>query len=640
MPSVSPAVSAIDVAALGFKAGLEVHQRLDTRKLFCNCYCDPNKNDFKESFRLHRRLHAVASELGEMDPTARFEASRSKQFIYLIDPRYSCDVEADEEPPHALNAEALSVVLQASKQLSARVVDLIWVMRKQVLDGSSVSGFQRTALVATDGVLQTPQGNVGISSLCLEEESSGIVENSADSSTYRLDRQGIPLLEIATDPDLKSPAQVKAAALLLGDLLRATAKVQRGLGTIRQDLNVSISGGARVEIKGAQELKVLDKLVENEALRQHHLLQLKTELSIRKVALSSRDFMLVDVTDLLSASPSALIKKSLASGDRCFALKLKGFAGLFKKELMPAHTFGKEIAGYVRQHSTAKGYLHSDEGLQEKYGLSPHDLSALSKALACDAWDLYALCLGPQETCRKALETVFRRCQQALQGVPNETRRAEGETSVFMRPLPGASRMYPETDVLPVAISSQRLSSITAAESLDAKAVRYQKLGLNASLSTQMAKSPKFPLFESLLGAPSLQSEGMPAFIASTLLETAKSLQREGVDAESLAQADWLSLFELVANQVIVKAAVGELIKYRAKSPTSTWLHLVKQHHLHRFSADQLIAAFGTLPKDLPSERKFGEFMKRFRLNAEAQDASGYLNRNPKHSDPWPTGET
>ncbi len=610
----------MDFQKAGFKAGLEVHQRLDTRKLFCDCYADPNKHEFRESRRLHRRLYAVASELGELDPTARFEAGKARQFTYLVDDASSCLVECDEEPPHALNPAALAIALQVAQMLNMRVVDEVYTMRKQVLDGSAVSGFQRTTLVALNGVLETPEGQVPVDTLCLEEESAGIVETREEEAVYRLDRLGIPLLEIATAPSLSSPSHVKNAAEALGSLLRVTAKVQRGLGTIRQDLNVSIAGGARVEIKGAQELKLLPMLAENEALRQQRLLEVKKQLDANPVSLSTRDFVPVDVTELLASSASEFAKKNRSPSSCVLALKLKGFSGFFKRELMPQHTLGREVAGYVKQFSSAKGFLHSDEELQEKYGFSAAEVTSLRKSLECESSDLFALCFGPEALCRKALEVVFRRCQQLLQGVPNETRKAEGPVSVFLRPLPGASRMYPETDVLPIPITTELASSVQAVETAEEKKKRYLALGLNDELSSRMVRSTFFPLFEKLLS-----TKADASFMASTLLETSKALQREGFDTSKLKMEDWRELFALFSQGKVAKAAVPELLKHKTKNPASDFAGLVKRHHLYKFSWDQLQAAFQTLPKGLPPERLFAEFMKRFRLNAEANEVKRLL---------------
>ncbi|MFH1200242.1 MAG: Glu-tRNA(Gln) amidotransferase subunit GatE [Candidatus Micrarchaeota archaeon] len=612
----------MDCASMGFKCGLEIHQRLDTSKLFCNCSCDPNKNQLPPSIRFRRRLRAVASELGELDPTARFEAAKGREFLYLADAATSCLVEADEEPPHALNPDALQIALQACAMLGSQPLDEISVMRKQVLDGSSVSGFQRTALIALGGSIATPGGPVRIASVCLEEESSGIVdEESRDGvAAYRLDRQGIPLIEIATEPDIVSPGQAHGAAVAIGTLLRSLS-VQRGLGTIRQDVNVSISGGARVEIKGAQELNLISKLVENEALRQHSLVSIKAGLSAAGVHLSAHDFILLDVTELFSKTAFAPMSSAIASGGKAIALRLPGFAGFFARELALGHTLGREVAGCVRMHSAAKGFIHSDEDLGKIYGISVREAEQLRRLLGCSKPDLFALCFGPQEVCLSALSAVFRRASAALRGVPKEVRKANGPATVFLRPMPGSARMYPETDVPPVRITPELLDAIAAAlpEQHAGKKKRLLAMGLNDELAGRLVCSKHFALFEKLLA-----TKADPSFIAVTLLETLTSLKRAGVATEKITEAAVTGALLLYSSGKITKSAVAELLKLKASHPHKSAVELVKEHHLHKFTPEQLKAALklvrASAGQTAGKEKLFVEMMKRFRFNVEPSD--------------------
>ncbi len=612
----------MDYASLGFKCGLEIHQRLDTQKLFCNCYSDPNKNQLPPSIRFRRRLRAVASELGEMDRTARFESAKSREFLYLADRQTSCLVEADEEPPHPMNQDALRVALQASLLLGSTPVDEVSVMRKQVLDGSAVSGFQRTALVSIGGSINGPSGAVRISSVCLEEESCGIVdEESRDGvAAYRLDRQGIPLIEIATEPDISSPEQARETAEAIGTLLRSL-KVQRGLGTIRQDVNVSIAGGARVEIKGAQDLKLLPKIVGNEALRQKNLVGIKGALAANNVHLSTRDFAPIDATAVFSNTGFKPMSSALSSGGKALALKLPGFSGVFSRELMPLHSFGREIAGHVRQHSRAKGVIHSDEDLEKNYGITHDEQQRLRRLLGCGERDLFALCFGPEDVCLSALQAVFKRCSEALKRVPSEVRKTTGETTVFMRPMPGAARMYPETDVLPSRITPGLLSSISSSmpEQHADKKRRLRQMGLNDELASKLLRSREYLLFEKLL---STKSE--PSLIAVTLLETVTSLKRMGVATDKINETALSEVLSLYSSGKITKSAVQEMLKLKSAHPHKSAVELVREHHLHKFNADQLNAALKLAGRH-PKERLFVEMMKRFRFNVEPSDLKALL---------------
>jgi len=270
----------LDYKKLNFKCGIEIHQQLDTHKLFCSC---PSLiRDDKPDIIIKRRLRPSAGESGEVDEAALHEFRRGKQFIYQAYSNTTCLVELDEEPPHDVNKEALETALQVALTLNAKVVDRICFMRKTVVDGSNTSGFQRTALIATNGFIETSKGKVKIDTVCLEEEAAKIVKRTEKQDTYNLSRLGIPLIEIATAPDIKDPEHCRETAEKIGMILRSTNKVKRGLGTIRQDVNLSIKNKARVEIKGFQDLRNMPKIIENEVKRHLKLIengeQLKKEV--------------------------------------------------------------------------------------------------------------------------------------------------------------------------------------------------------------------------------------------------------------------------------------------------------------------------------------------------------------------------
>src|SRR3989338_6455224 len=262
------------------KSGLEIHQQLDVGKLFCNCPSILRQD--APDFVIKRKLHAVAGESGEIYKAAAFEAAKEKEFVYEAYNDTTCLVELDEEPPHAINQDALKIALQISLLLNCEIIPVTQIMRKTVIDGSNTSGFQRTLLIARNGYIETPEGRVGIQSIALEEDAARIIRQEGNAVVYRLDRLGIPLIEIATFPDIKTPQQAREAALHLGEILRA-CKVKRGIGTIRQDVNMSIKGGERIEIKGVQEPALIEKTIINETERQKILVKEgKSRLEVRK----------------------------------------------------------------------------------------------------------------------------------------------------------------------------------------------------------------------------------------------------------------------------------------------------------------------------------------------------------------------
>ncbi len=254
-----------DYKKLGLKAGIEIHQQLDTKKLFCEC---PSMLSAEEpDIIVNRRLHAVTGETGKTDIAAEYEHKREREFVYQGYSNSNCEVEFDESPPKEINKEALKIALQISLLLNAKPLEVTQVMRKTVIDGSNTAGFQRTLLIAKEGWIETKQGRIGIQGICLEEDAARIISQNEREVTYRLDRLGIPLVEIATAPDIKNPEQAKEVALHIGEILRA-CKVKRGIGTIRQDVNMSIAGGSRVEIKGVQEPALIQKTIMTEIMRQ------------------------------------------------------------------------------------------------------------------------------------------------------------------------------------------------------------------------------------------------------------------------------------------------------------------------------------------------------------------------------------
>jgi len=405
----------MDYQKLGFRCGLEIHQQLEGKKLFCNCPT-LNLRDSKADIKFERKLRAVAGETGEIDAAAKHEMTKSKKFSYEADSKDCCLVEMDEEPPHEINKEAVDVAVQVALILKAKIVDEIQVMRKTVIDGSNVSGFQRTALVAYDGILETSKGKINIPTICLEEEAAQRINDSKEHTTYRLDRLGIPLIEIGTSPDIKDAKHAKETAEKLGMILRSTGKVKRGLGTIRQDVNISISGRNRVEIKGFQEIRDMPKIIEKEVERQTKLKE-KEEAHVRKVE-------------------------------------------------------------------------------------------------------------------------------------------SDGSTT-FLRPMPGAARMYPETDVIPLKVDLSKIKE-GAIELIDEKAKRYEQLGLSKDHAKDLAKSDKTELFEKITKE---FSNIKPAFVYSTLLSLTKEVKRKSnVDTEKITESQFIEIFLALNEEKISKNALPDIL--------------------------------------------------------------------------------
>ncbi|HOZ43099.1 MAG TPA: Glu-tRNA(Gln) amidotransferase subunit GatE [Methanoculleus sp.] len=535
----------MDYKDLGLKAGIEIHQQLDTaEKLFCRC---PTllRDVADRTGEFYRYLRATESELGEIDRAAEEEMKLVRKFCYYTYDTV-CLVDHDEEPPTPMNPEALDICLTIAKMLDMTPVEQIHTMRKLVVDGSNTSGFQRTALVALSGAL--PDG-CRIETICLEEEAAQRVEGE----TFSLDRLGIPLVEITTAPCMRTPEAVQEVAAYIGMVLRSTGRVKRGLGTIRQDINVSIAGGARVEIKGVQELDLIAEVVRREVDRQTNLLAIRDALRDRGARV---DRTVVDVTALFAGTKSAVLKKAKF----ILAIRLCGFAGLVGREIQPGRRLGSEMSDYAKKCGVG-GIFHTDE--LPAYGVTAEEVARLREFVGAGDDDCVAIVAASRERAGCAAEQVMIRADMALAGVPEETRKMlEEGSSAYMRPLPGAARMYPETDVFPIALSGALWEGIRVPELLTDRAERFvREFGLDGALARQVAFSERLPLFERAVAA------GVrPTLAARTLLATCRELARGGVAIDRVSEDDILALLSAVEAGRAAKEAIPDLLAELART--------------------------------------------------------------------------
>ncbi|ABU81261.1 Glu-tRNA(Gln) amidotransferase subunit GatE [Ignicoccus hospitalis] len=547
---------------LGLKVGLEIHQQLKTeRKLFC--HCKPELAEEEEDFDvIERRLRPVRSELGEVDVAALFEWKKGRTYVYRAPVGHSCLVEADEEPPHEADRDSIIIALAIAKAFNSKIIDEIHVMRKMVIDGSNTSGFQRTMLVALGGELNLGDKKIGIETICVEEDAARKVEEKEKVTVFNLDRLGIPLIEIATEPTITSPQEAKRVALRIGQMLRLTGRVKRGLGTIRQDLNVSIKGGTKTEIKGVQKLQIIDKVVEYEVIRQLRLLEIRDELKRRGV--KEEEILsqpIKDVTEIFKDTESKLIKRSLSKGSRVYAIKLPKFKGLLGKEVQPNRRFGTELADYARFWAGVGGIIHSDE--LPGYGISEDEVEDLKEALGCGEEDAFVMVIAPPPDAKKALEAVKERAAYALKGVPEETRAANPDgTTRFLRPRPGSARMYPETDVPPIVVTEDML---TKAEKLKPKnpIELIQELITDYKLSKDMAEkvisSERFDLAYRLI--KKYKNKLSANLVARTVVDTLRELEREGLETDKISDEAIEKVLDEVAEGKVAKEAIPEVLR-------------------------------------------------------------------------------
>ena len=535
--------------------GIEIHQQLDTKKLFCDCdshLCEEGHG------AVYRRLRPTTSETGEVDRAALAQFQRNLGYIYQSAPGTSCLVELDEEPPHNINADAMKTTLMFSEMMGARVVDEVHFMRKIVVDGSNTSGFQRTALVATDGEIEVNGKKISILSVCLEEDACRKVETSDAEITYRLDRLGIPLIEVATGPDIRTPEECMEVALRIGTLLRATKRVKRGIGTIREDLNISIPGGARIEIKGVQELRLLPLYVENEVKRQRMLLRIKDILTERGT--KEVPFEPLDVTDVFKDCQSKVIIGALKDKGKVIAVRLPGFAGVMNGDNGTLR-LGAEMAQRARTKGV-KGIFHSDE--LPNYGIEQQYVDALRQKIGMTGEnDAFVICAAKEKKAKDALEVAVERANIALKEVPEETRDPLPDgTSKYSRPLPGAARMYPETDVPPTEITRQRLEDIRnnlpeLPEEIEKRLV--SQYGINAQQARQIVRQDNTDLFEKIA-----KEYDMAGIAATTFLNTYGELEHDGVDISSLTDDRMMQVFGMLKQSRFAKEALPALLREMA----------------------------------------------------------------------------
>jgi len=624
----------VEYSKIGLKAGLEIHQQLDTAtKLFCSCKPQLFKEEPEITFL--RRLRPTQSELGQVDPAALFEFQKGVKILYEASRETACLVEMDEEPPHDLNREAVEIALIIALMMGAKPVDEIHVMRKTVIDGSNTTGFQRTCVVALNGEIDIKGKKVPIQHVSLEEDAARKMGDEGSIIRYRIDRLGIPLVEVTTGPVIHSPQEAEETALAIGRILRATRKVRRGLGTIRQDLNVSIPDGALIEIKGVQELELVSGVIKNEVQRQLSLLEIRDELVKRGVKEENIKDEFADVTQLFKQTKCKVIQKALYQNKRVLAVKLPKFAGLLKRELAPGMRLGAEMADIAHFWGRVGGIFHSDE--LPAFGISVDEVNQVGRLAKKEQLDAVVFVADTLENATDALKAVTQRAREAVKGVPEETRAANPDgTTRYMRPRPGAARMYPETDVPPIRLTKDYLDELRSRllELPEQKMGRLMKeYGLNRKLARQILDSEYADLFEAIAKETGVS----PTVIAVALTETLKALRREDVEVEKVSDGQFRELFGLIGSEKTTKEAIPEIITWLSKHEGVTAKEAVKRLGMVMISRRELEAMIDDLIRgneSLVKERGtdafgplMGMIMKKVRGRVKAELVSEVLKR-------------
>ena len=597
-----------DYQKLGLICGLEIHQQLDSKtKLFCRC-TNELQGTREPDFTLKRTMRPVLGEMGTYDKAMLTEYEKDMAIIYEGYNDVICTYEMDETPPFDCNDEARNIAIQIALLLNSDIIEEMHVCRKNYLDGSVPGGFQRTMIIGKDGYVELENGKrIGVDFLSLEEDAARKIKTESKTNFFRLDRLGIPLVEITTKPDINHPDECREAAERLGLLLWST-KVKKVLGSIRQDVNVSIKDGTRIEIKGVQKLDIIPILINNEISRQLKLVEIKNELLKRNLKVDDVPSESVDLTNLMSKTKSSFVANGIKSGKKLYGLNFKGFKGIFGKELMDDYRFGTEVSSKVKSISGLKGLIHSDEDLK-KYKLSEEDIQKIRNKLNTQDDDCFVLVLGSKKNVDKAIEVIIDRVKHAFIGVPPETRRflEDGKTE-FLRELHGGARLYPDTDLKAIFNKEEEIKEI--AENLprypwDVIKEYSKKYKLEEMMIKDLIFTGKLEIFDKSIEI----LPDNPTLIITTLLETTTALRRDGKNVEYIKDKDFYDIFTLLKNDEIGKEAVEDLMKAKTDSPDQSIGEIKEMLNISRISEedlDNIIDGIVDNNLKLINERKMG----------------------------------
>ena len=625
-----------DYEKLGLMCGLEIHQQLDSKtKLFCRC---PNKlqGTREPDFTIKRSMRPVLGEMGTYDEAMLTEYEKGMKIIYECYKDVICTYEIDETPPFQCNDEAKKIALEIALLLKSNIIEEMHVCRKNYLDGSVPCGFQRTMILAKDGYIELENNKkIRIDILCLEEDAARKILTKNKTNYYRLDRLGIPLVEVTTKPDIRDPNECREAAERLGLLLWST-NVKKVLGSIRQDVNISIKKGTRIEIKGVQKLDWIPILINHEISRQIGLIEIKEELEKRKIVVNDLSKKIIDLTNNLSKTKCVFIAKGIKSGKKLYGINLSGFQGILGKELMENYRFGTEIASKVKSISGLKGLIHSDEILK-KYNFSDDDITLIRNKLNSKDNDAFILILGTKKEDDKAMDIIIKRLQYAFKGVPPETRRAlENGNTEFLRELHGGARLYPDTDSKAIFNNQDEINTIKQIlPPLPWKIIKEysKKFNIEERFIKDLIFEGKLQLFSQL---HEIYAEN-PKIIITTLLETTTALRREGKKIENIKEQDYIDIFYLLKKEEISKEAIEEIMMKKADFPDLSIAQIKEELNLKKVSKRDLIKLVKEVVSkniELIKERKMGaigplmgEIMKLVRGKIDGKIVSQELNK-------------
>ena len=536
-----------DYETVGFKSGLEIHQQLYTdKKLFCRCPAGIYSENYDAEILRHMR--PTLSELGEYDGTALMEFKTKKEIIYRINRNTVCTYEMDDTPPFLINEDALDIALGIGMLYNCKLVDELHIARKQYLDGSIPTGFQRTAIYAVDGWIPYKDRKVKIVQMSIEEDSCREVSDYSHNRIYLTDRLGMPLIETVTGPDMRYPNEVAEVGWICAKLVRSTHKVRRGIGAARQDVNVSVEGGTRVEIKGVPKIGMIPLLTHNEAMRQWNLLRLREELKKRGITPETFNAKDYNITSLIKKPHYVPLKNAVESKLKIRCVVLKGFKDLLRWQTQTDTYFSKEISDRVRVIAcltTIPNLIHSDSRTDT---LSSSDWQKVKKHVEATDDDTLIIVWASDDDIQTAVNEIIIRAKEATIGIPSETRQALSDgTNGFERILPGADRMYPDTDLPPKQIAPERINKIKSwmPEQFWKRQQWYKELNIPPDTIDELSISKYAELFKNAVNEWKIN----PVTAAVVLIQYPKRLSRSGYVIDSINEEMMSSILKSFAER-------------------------------------------------------------------------------------------
>jgi len=614
-----------DYAELGLRSGLEIHQQIMTeKKLFCRC--PSGHYSIEYSAEILRHMRPTLSELGEYDGTALMEFKTRKEIIYQINRQTVCTYEMDDTPPFEINQNALEIAFQIAMLMNFKLVNEIHIARKQYLDGSIPTGFQRTTIVGVDGFIPYKDRKIGLIQLGLEEDSCREVSDIGHRRVYRADRLGMPLIETVTRPEMHTPQEVAEVANILRWLVKSSGLVRTGIGAARQDVNVSITGGTRIEIKGVHRIPLIPLLIYNEAMRQRSLLLIRDDLRDRGITESTFKSETADVTHLMTSTQWDPIRWALQHNEKVACVNLKGYSGILSYPTQTGKVFSKEISDRVRVIAclTRLPNILTSESTEETIG--SHVWNRIRRQVLATSQDALVIVWANEQDLQTAIQEIIIRAREATIGVPSETRQAlEDGTNGFERILPGPERMYPDTDLPPLEFPPERVEALrkNLPPPIWERRARYKLFGIPDHLIIPIAASPRALFFDRLIESNNLS----PKFCARIFFEKMVAWRRRDFPVEKLTDAVFSEFFGKIAAETSLLPNAERILRQflTLDESLATIMNTFTQISISR---DEISAALIDIDKSEPpnsqqpeaNARYFtGKLMKRFQFRLPAK---------------------